>query len=211
MYNIFEEINLGDSFQTNCYVCENKIEFRKIDFKWKPYNLDGTEHKDENVLSVSKVLKALHYPEEEKIHSSTLSTLTLEQFENFIDEKVKRQTKMQMSTLLHSMKGFGDGPKIKKQFEVEGKTFTITGKLDKLEEDNIIEAKFAWTYNSDEKNFDYANDQCDIYGWITGKFTSTILIHNIEKDEVKPYERMNNPKRGEQLVRDYVENNMLNS
>ena len=202
---------MGDSFQTVCFVCDKKIEMRKIDFKWKPLNLDGTEHKDENVLSVSKVLSLLHYPEDKEIPSNTISTLTLEQFNNFLEEKIKKQTKLQMSTLLHSMKGFGDGPKIKKEFEVEGKKFTIMGKLDKLEEDNIIEAKFAWTYNSDEKNFDYANDQCDIYGWITGKLTSTIIIHNIEKDEVKEYPRMNNPKRGEHLVRNFVENNMLDS
>lgn len=202
---------MGDSFHTKCFVCDKEIEMRKVDFKWKPLNIDGTDHKDENTLSVSKVLSSLHYPEDKKIPSETISTLTLEQFNNYLSEKIKKETKMQMSTLLHSMKGFGDGPKIKKVFEVEGKTFTIVGKLDKLEEDNIIEAKFAWTYNTDEKNFDYANDQCDIYGWITGKVSSTILIHNIEKDEVKPYERMNNHKRGESLVRDYIENNMLNS
>jgi len=202
---------LGDSFSTNCYVCDQEIEMRKVDFKWKPFNKDGTEHEDENVLSVSKILRSLHYPVTEQIPSIALSSLTLDQFANFIEEKVKRETKLQMSSLLHSMKGFGNGPKIKKQFEVEGKKFIIIGKLDKEEEDNIIEAKFAWTYNSDEKNIDYAKDQCDIYGWITGKMTSTILIHNLEKDDVKPIEHFNNPKRGEHLVIDYIKNNLLDS
>ena len=202
---------MGDSFFKKCFTCDKEIELRKVDFKWKPLNLDGTDHIHENTLSVSQVLSSLHYPADKEISSATISTLTLEQFNNYLSEKIKKETKMQMSTLLHSMKGFGDEPKIKKEFEVEGKKFTIAGKLDKLEEDNIIEAKFAWTYNSDEKNFDYANDQCDIYGWITGKLTSIILVHNIEKDEVKSYPRMNNPRRGERLVLDYVENNLLGS
>lgn len=184
---------------------------QKIDFKWKALNIDGTEHKDENVVSVSQVLSSRHYPEDKKIPTNVISELTLEQFENFLNEKIKRETKMQMSTLLHSMKGFGDGPKIKKIFDVKGEKFTIIGKLDKIEEDNIIEAKFAWTYNTDEKNLDYANDQCDIYGWIAGKISSTILIHNIEKDTIKPYEHMNNHAKGADLVRDYIENNILNS
>ena len=41
---------MGDSFQTDCYVCETKIEMKKIDFKWKPFNLDGTDW-DENKIT----------------------------------------------------------------------------------------------------------------------------------------------------------------
>ena len=137
------------------------------------------------------------------------SDMSLEQLDKYINEKVRRETKMQLSVLLHSMKGFGDGPKIKKEFNVGNNQFVIMGKLDKLEDDNIIEAKFAWTYNSDEKNFEYAKDQCDIYGWMTGKITSTILVHIVEKNQVKSYEHMNDFKRGEKIVHDYVRKSML--
>jgi len=70
---------LGDSFLTACFICEKDIEMRKVDFKWKPFNIDGSKHNDGNVLSVSQILKSLHYPEEKQIPSTTLSTLTLEQ------------------------------------------------------------------------------------------------------------------------------------
>ena len=86
-------LNLGDSFHTKCFVCDKEIEMRKVDFKWKPLNVDGTDHKDENTFSVSKVLSSLHYPEDKKIPSETISTLTLEQFNNYLSEKIKKETK----------------------------------------------------------------------------------------------------------------------
>lgn len=202
---------MSDSeFETKCWICNQQIIKKKIDGKWGSYNFDATEHPHENVISATSILSKKYYPSDKEDLNLKINELTMAQLEEKIEETVRKQVRMQVSTFLASWKGFGNGPRIQKEIEVDGKKYIVTGKLDKLDGDNIIEAKFAWTFYSEEKNLDYAFDQCDIYGWITGKHTSTVILHNIEKNETKEYPHLNDQQKGEKIIIDHIRNHFNN-
>src|SRR5437867_6944591 len=99
---------------------------KKTNAKWESFNENNTPHIHENVIPTSLILKTKHYPEDHDEKKRSISDLTIEKLEYIIEEKIRKGVRMQVSSFLASMKGFSNGPRIKKEREVGERKYLIT-------------------------------------------------------------------------------------
>jgi len=196
---------MENEFKKECYLCGELIIWKQEDDgSWNSFNIDNSEHKHKSI-TVSSIVSHKHFPEKEEDKSKTIADMTIQELEERITSIAKSESAMKLGSYLGGLHGFGNGRFINKKIEVENEEYYISGKLDDEEENLIIEAKFIGTKKQKKKSLERTKDQCDIYGWITGKPNSKIILHIIETNEREEEFHQNNPSRGEFIVRDYIE------
>lgn len=202
-------MNVGD-FEVNCHLCDKKV-IRKPaeDGTWPMFNLDETEH-EHLAVSVSKILSDIHYKDDED-KTKLIGEMTIIELEDRIRRLSSQEAAMKLGSFLHATNGFvSKGFKqdfIRKIIIIEDKEYFVTGSLDDKNEDTIIEAKFMTSRRQLKKVRQYAIDQCDIYGWITGLLKNRSVLHIIDEQKNEDESHLNNIERGEKLVKNYIENN----
>ena len=82
--------------------------------------------------------------------------------------------------------------------------YFITGSLDDKNEYTIIEVKFITSRRQLKKVRQYAIDQCDIYGWITGLPKNKLVLHIIDEQKNENESHLNNIERGGELVKNML-------
>lgn len=200
---------MGD-FKVNCHLCD-KMVIRKPaeDGTWPMFNLDETNH-EHLAVSVSTILADIHYKDDED-KSKLIGEMTIIELEDRIRRLSSQEAAMKLGSFLHATNGFvSKGFKqdfIRKIIIIEDKEYFITGSLDDKNEDTIIEAKFMTARRQLKKVRQYAIDQCDIYGWITGLPKNKLVLHIIDEQKNEDESHLNNIVRGEELVKNYIKNN----
>ncbi len=200
---------MGD-FKVNCHLCD-KMVIRKPaeDGTWPMFNLDETNH-EHLAVSVSTILGDIHYKDDED-KTKSIGEMTITELEDRIRRLSSQEAAMKLGSFLHATNGFvSKGFKqdfIRKIIIIEDKEYFITGSLDDKNEDTIIEAKFMTTRRQLKKIRQYAIDQCDIYGWITGLPKNKLVLHIIDEQKNEDESHLNNIERGEELVKNYIKSN----
>ena len=198
-------------FRVNCHLCDKEI-IRKPaeDGTWPMFNLDETNH-EHLVISVSTILSDIHYKDNED-KTKLIGEMTLMELEDRIRRLSSQEAAMKIGSYLHATNGFvSRGFKedfIKKNVIVSGNEYYITGSLDDKNEDTVVEAKFIASRRQLKKIRQYTKDQCDIYGWITGLPKSKLFLHIIDEHKNEDESHFNNIERGEELVNNYIKNNL---
>ena len=194
-----------NEFKKECYLCNQLVIWKqKDDGRWNSFNLDQSDHYH-NTIRVSDILSHKHFPEKKEDKSRTIVDMTIQELEDRITSIAKSESAMKLGSYLGGLHGFGNGRFINKKIEVQNEEYYISGKLDGEEGDMIIEAKFFGAVKQKNKNLERAKDQCDIYGWITGKPNSKIILNSIDTNERFEELHQNNLARGEFIVKDYIE------
>ena len=191
-----------------CWLCDKTIRGKKEaeDSKYEMYEGGGSRH-THNKVTVSDVLEDIHYPDSED-KSGTVEGMTLEELEGRIDKIAYKIAAMSLGTYLHAQNGYEDkGFKhnfFKKKFEVDGTEYYITAKIDKIDGETMHEAKFTGSSRGERKVRKYAEDQCDIYSWVTGMVDCQIAVHVIPANETNAGSYKADPGNGERLVHEYI-------
>lgn len=177
--------------------------------EYKMFNLDdGSAHKH-NKIATTKILSAKHYLSSED-KSKKIGDMTLDELEKRIGSISAKNAAMKMGTYLHAQHGYPDlgfGRNFfKKKIEVNGKEYYITAKPDDIKDGIIYEAKFPGDRRSFKKNQDYAQDQCDIYGWITELTICKIVIHVVNSNITNEIDYTSDHENGKKLIKEYIEN-----
>lgn len=201
--------SLGD-FRTNCHLCDKAV-IRKPadDGTWPMFNLDDTEH-NHLVISTTTIVADIHYKDDED-KTKPIGEMTLMELEDRIRRLSSQEAAMRLGSYLHATNGFvSKGFQedfIKKNIIVNENEYFITGRLDDKNEDTVMEAKFIASRKQLKKIRQYAIDQCDIYGWITGLPKSRLFLHIIDEQKNEDESHLNNIPRGEELIKNYIEKN----
>lgn len=177
--------------------------------EYRFYNVsDGSLHKH-ITIPTTNILGVKHYSSstnEDK--ARRIGDLSVVELENKISEIATRMISMKFGTYLHAIHGFPDlgyeQNYFSRKITINRGEYYITAKLDKLEEDTIFEAKFPSSTATFKKNLEYAKDQCDIYGWITGLSKCKIVIHVINTNKTTEIDHVSDHTNGERLVREHI-------
>ena len=195
-----------------CYLCGKTIRGVKEtpDAKYLMFDITNNSVHEHIVISTSQILSNKYYPDDED-KTKTIGEMTITEFENRVKRLATAESAKRLGSYLHAHHGYisrgFDLDNIKKNIEIDGNEYFITGKLDAKENDMIVEAKFPSSKRSLKKIRNYAIDQCDIYGWITDIPKSKIIIHIIDENKDSEEIHLNKFKNGESLIVQYIKNN----
>ena len=197
-------------FKTNCHLCGDFIIKRPAkNGTWPMFNLDETSH-EHLAISVSTILADIHYKDGED-KTRVIGEMTILELEDRIKRLASKEAAMRLGSFLHATNGFVskgfEKDFIKKAITVDDKEFFITGRLDDKNDDTIFEAKFISSRRQLKKIRQYASDQCDIYGWMTGLPKNKLVLHIIDEQKNEDESHLNNFERGEELVKNYIQTN----
>lgn len=177
--------------------------------KYEMFNLDDNSPHMHNRIATTQILSAKHYSSNED-KSKKIGDMTLDELEKRIGNIASKNAAMKLGTYLHAQYGYPDlgfGRNFfKKKIQVGEKEYYITAKPDDIKNDIIYEAKFPGDRRTFKKNQDYAQDQCDIYGWITGLVRCKIVIHVINNNTTNEIDYTSDHENGKRLVKEYIEN-----
>jgi hypothetical protein len=169
----------------DCDCCKQKIKkIKNQDFTYTSYNLDDTEHKKHLKVWVVSIASFFHFDKTfEKLDpESNVGNLTIGELDSMIEFKLN----LKFGQYYHGQSEFNEIWLPPKKFNYEGIDYFISGNIDGVENDVLVELKTTWVSSKTKMQgvIERAKTQADIYAWIGGYKEAKIIVKNMVKPEL---------------------------
>ncbi len=204
----FISYHMGD-WILDCDCCKQQIKkIKNQDFSYTNYNLDDTEHEKHLKVWVASVASFFHFDKTFKKldPDSKVGGLTIEDLDSWIEFKLN----LKFGQYYHGQSEFNEIWLPPKKFNHKGIDYFISGKVDGVEDDVLIELKTTWVSSKTKMQgvIEKAKTQSDIYAWIGNYKEAKIIVKNMVKpelDETVAYRP--DTSRVEEMVAVYIDEN----
>ena len=175
---------MGD-WITRCDCCSQTIKkIRNHDYTYSSYNSDDTPHAKHSKIWVASIASFSHYDKTfEKMNpDSKIGELTVKELENLIELKLN----LKFGQYYHGQSDYKEVWLAPKKFEFNGADYYVSGRVDGVVDNVIIELKTTWVSSGTKMNgvVEKAKTQADIYAWMSGYKETKIIVKNLAKPEL---------------------------
>ena len=170
---------------TECDCCNETIKkIRNDDYTYSNCNLDDTPHTKHNKIWVASIASFPHYEKTfEKLDpDSKIGELTVKDLDNLLELKLN----LKFGQYYHGQTDYKEIWLTPKGSHFENIDYFVSGKIDGVENDILIELKTTWVSSKAKMNgvIDRAQTQADIYSWMAGYKEVKIIVKNLAKPEL---------------------------
>ena len=170
---------------TECDCCNETIKkIRNDDYTYSNCNLDDTPHTKHNKIWVASIASFSHYEKTfEKLDpDSKIGELTVKDLDNLLELKLN----LKFGQYYHGQSDYKEIWLTPKGSHFENIDYFVSGKIDGVENDILIELKTTWVSSKTKMNgvIDRTQTQADIYSWMAGYKEVKIIVKNLAKPEL---------------------------